>query len=117
MRSTAIPVDSLGNVSDPERIVVSESSIGANELVAADAAGRRIRVVAGLLSASGGANDVKFQSAATDITGVIGLPADGQLPIDPFLHGHFETAAGEALNLNLSAATAVGGWLVIVRVP
>jgi hypothetical protein len=30
--------------------------------------------------------------------------------------GHFETAAGEALNINLSGAVAVGGHVVYVEV-
>lgn len=97
-------------------VAIAASSSGANELVAA-VAGRRIRVIAYKLSFSGSVN-AKFQSGSTDLTGLIyGVaakdsdsvnlpqPVAGPLP-------QFATAPGEALNLNLSAGTAVGGYVV-----
>jgi hypothetical protein len=62
------------------------------------------------------ANNVKFQSGSTDLHGVVPLPLAVGIPVslgqqaarEDFL---FETAAGQALNVNLSAATAVAGWL------
>jgi acyl-CoA-binding protein len=59
--------------------------------------------------------NAKWRSGTTDITGLlygaaaIGLIGAAQAPANDFL---FETVAGQALNLNLSAATATGGWVV-----
>ena len=57
------------------------------------------------------ANNVKFQSGSTDIFAVIPLPLVVGIPVSLAGDNLFETAAGQALNINLSAATAVGGWL------
>lgn len=96
---------------------IAASSSGDNELVAAQT-GKRIRVIAYKLSFSGTVN-AKFRSATTDLTGLIyGVAAkDSDAPhySEAGLRnppGQFETAPGEALNLNLSGATAVGGYLV-----
>ena len=48
---------------------------------------------------------------ATDIHAVIPLPLAVGIPVSLIGDNIFETAAGQALNINLSAATAVGGWL------
>lgn len=89
---------------------IAASALGDNAIVAA-VAGKKIRVQDIVLSALT-ANNVKARSGATDLTGLIYLPATSTVPViaakDRYL---FETAAGAALNLNLSAATAVGGWV------
>lgn len=88
-----------------------------NTLVAA-VTGKKIRVLALFLVASGGANNARFESGTggTALTGVMNLAANGQLSLPYNAAGHFETAAGALLNLELSAATAVGGYLVYVTV-
>lgn len=100
----------------PTTVAIAASASGANEIVAA-VTGRKIRLLAFHLSFSGSVN-AKWQSASTDKTGLIygaaatqvtgraHEPAPSQVA-PPFV---LETAAGEALNLNLSGATAVGGW-------
>ena len=98
--------------------VVAASSAGDNTLVAAAGAGIKVRVISLVLSASGGANDVRLESGAsgTALTGVIGLADNGQLVLPYNPAGWCETAANGLLNLELSAGTAVGGVLGYVKV-
>jgi len=97
---------------DNESAKIALSADG--ELVPA-VAGKRI-VVFGyvLVNNVATAQSASFQSAATDLTGVMGLPSS----IGGGISAHaakdrclFKTAEGEALNLNLTAATAVAGHL------
>ena len=76
--------------------------------------GYKICVIGAKLMAAGSVN-AKWQSAATDLTGLSYLVAGGGevLPHNPA--GWFETVAGEALNLNLSAAVAVGGHITYIE--
>lgn len=98
--------------------IVQASSAGDNAIVAA-VAGKKIRVQEYLLNNNVvTAQNAKWRSGATDLTGVLAAPAaigtfaqdgaDDTVAGDEFL---FETVAGQALNLNLSAATAVGGYV------
>jgi hypothetical protein len=94
-------------------VAITSAGAGDNTLVAA-VAGKKIRVHGYELSASAAVN-AKFRSGTTDITGLIYLAAAGSgadaqdRAGDP--DGLFETVAGQALVLNLSAAVAVGGWV------
>lgn len=89
-----------------KRTFVNASSLGSTQVVAA-AAGGRIRVFS-VAAVAGGAASVKFQSAATDISATFALAANGGFVLPFNEHGWFETAVGEALNINLSAAVATG---------
>lgn len=93
-----------------QRAIFTASAIGNTAAIAA-VAGQVIRVKAIVISAVT-ANNVKFQSNTTDVTGLhyLGATATVVLPYSP--GGWFETAAGEALNVNLSAATAVQGEII-----
>lgn len=93
---------------------VSASSSGANEIVAAQA-GRKIAVIGYVLMANAAVN-VKWQSGSTDKTGLLYPAANGGAvaPLAPDYKYWFETAAGAALNLNLSGAVAVGGHVVYI---
>lgn len=99
---------------DFRRVAVSASSSGDNTLLAA-ITGKKIRVVGGVLMAAGAVN-AKFKSgASTDLTGLLRFDAAGSgVALPEMMAGLAETAAGEALVLNLSAATAVSGMLVCV---
>lgn len=94
------------------REVIDDATSGNNTLVAA-VAGKKIRVH-NIVLISGGDMTVRFESGAggTALTGQMTVGAgSGFAPgFDPY--GHFETAAGELLNLELSAATTADGWLV-----
>jgi hypothetical protein len=80
-------------------------------------AAKKIRVLAMQLVAAAAVN-VKWQSHVlpTDLTGLAYFAANGGyvLPFNPV--GWFQTIAGEALDINLSASVAVGGSITYVTV-
>lgn len=101
-------------------VPIAASSSGANVIVAA-APGYKYRVLAWVLS-FGGTVNAKWQSASTDKTGLFYGAAGVVVPSAELPDtsrttqpAHFETAANEALNLNLSGAVAVGGYVVYDR--
>lgn len=98
----------------PKFAVISASSSGDNSIVAL-VSGKKIRVLRWSITANGAVN-AKWRSNTTDITGLRYLTqyASGGGGFCPV--GLFETAAGQALNLNLSGAVAVGGELTYVEV-
>lgn len=85
---------------------VNTSATGATQIVAA-APGMSIRVISAAV-VSTIANNVKFQSAATDISALFPLGANGGIVLSFNEHGWFQTNPGEALNINMSVATATG---------
>jgi uncharacterized protein YgiB involved in biofilm formation len=99
---------------NPNYAVIAASSSGDNAIVAA-VTGKRIRVLAYALIANAAVN-AKWRSASTDVTGLLYLAANGGVAAGFEGMGCFQTAAGEALNLNLSGAVAVGGHLTYVLI-
>jgi len=99
-----------------KRAVIDAASSGNNEVVAA-VASKKIRVH-NVVLLSAGTVTVRFESAAdgTALTGQMQLTAQtGFAPgFDPT--GHFETVAGQALNLELSGAISVDGWITYQEV-
>lgn len=89
-----------------KRTFVNPASSGSNEVIAA-LTNNAIRVLS-LALVSTSANTVKFMSAATDITAANALAANGGLVLPYMREGWFETASGEALNINLTASAQVG---------
>lgn len=93
---------------------IANADSGDNTLVAA-VTDKKIRVLSMFVDASGGANTIKFQSAAgggaTDLSGPLDLGSDGQITLPHNPCGWFETVAGELLNVTLSNATEVDGFL------
>ena len=106
-----------GVAATPKFAVISAASSGDNTIVAG-VASNKLRVLAGMLLASGTVS-VRFESGAggTALTGVIPLTAQTgfQIPFCPV--GNFETASAALLNLELSGAVGVYGWIVYVEVP
>lgn len=93
------------------RAAIAASTSGNNTLVAA-VADHRITVLSfGLVAA--GAASARFESGAggTALTGHMALPANGILVAPHNPNGHFATDKGALLNLELSSAVNVGGWL------
>lgn len=96
---------------------IAASSSGDNTVVSA-VSGKRIRVTGGVLSFSASVNAKWKSGASTDLTGLYYGAANTVVTFDygpegwGGMRGHFETAAGENLVLNLSGATAVGGHVV-----
>lgn len=60
---------------------------------------------------------VKFIGGTTDLTGLIKPGANGGASASDASIGLFETAAGEALKINLSGAAVVGGHYTYAKVP
>ena|SRR2546425_13379977 len=85
------------------------ASSGDNAVVAA-VSGRKIRVITWTVNNQAGtANSVKFRSAANDKTSLKALAANATVAFAGSVWGpSFECNIGEALNINLSAATAIG---------
>lgn len=99
----------------PKFAVITASSSGLNEIVAA-VAGKQIRVLAYNYISSGTVN-AAWRTGATTVIGGLGYWVANTGKVAPFCPvGWFETAVGEALNLNLSGAVAVGGEVTYVEV-
>lgn len=106
-----------GGLVTPVFVPVAVSSSGVTNIVALTTS-KKIRVLAATLTANGAVN-VKWQShvTPTDLTGLMYFAAAGDgivLPFNPL--GWFQTNSGEALDINLSGAVAVGGSLTYVVV-
>ena len=100
----------------PKFAAITASSSGATTIVAA-VSSKKIRVISYVVVANAAVN-IKFQSSTgnTDKTGLLYLGTNGGVSGAYALTGHFETASGDALNINLSSAVAVGGHLTYVEV-
>jgi len=105
-----------GVVVTPKFAAIAASTSGNNTIVAA-VTSKKIRVLSAWFVAAGTVN-AKFQSGAsgTDLTGLFYgvINAGAVLPFNPA--GWFESASGVLLNLNLSAAIAVGGSITYIEV-
>lgn len=98
----------------PKFAKISAGSSGDNQVVA-PVSGKKIRVLRWGLTANGAVN-AKWRSNTTDLTGLRYLTQYASAGGSFCPVGVFETAAGEALNLNLSAAVVVGGEITYVEV-
>lgn len=105
-----------GTVVTPKFATIAASASGNNTLIAA-VTSKKIRVLAAAFMANGTVN-AKFQDGAggTDKTGLFYMVANtgAVLPYNPA--GWFEGSATTLLNLNLSAAIAVGGCITYIEV-
>lgn len=104
-------VDQDGTVRTIQRAFVDATGAGNTEVVAAQGGSVRIRVLSYYMVGTLGVT-VKFQSATTNISPGLPIGANGGIscPYNP--HGWFQTAANEALNINLGIGTAVGCMVV-----
>ena len=91
------------------------AGIGDNSLVAA-VTNAKIRVLS-VVVVSTSANSVKFRSATIDISATFPLAANGGFVLPFNEHGWFETNVSEALQLNLTAAAAVGTQIQYIIIP
>lgn len=105
-----------GTTLTPKFAIITASSSGATTIVPL-VTSKKIRVLQMVLTSNGTVN-VKWQShvTPTDKTGLFYEVANTgyTMPFSPV--GWFETVAGEALDINLSGAVAVGGVLAYVEV-
>lgn len=107
----------LGTLVTPKYAVISASASGNNTVIAA-VVGKTFRILSVFLSSNGTVN-AKWQTGAsgTDISGLAYLIANTGyvLPFNPA--GWFQTGTTNTLlNLNLSAAIAVGGEITYIEV-
>jgi hypothetical protein len=90
---------------------ITSAASGDNTVVAA-VAGKKIQVERFVISSSGTVN-AKWRSGTTDISGLLYMVANSGVTCPGSGSEYWlETAAGQALVLNLSAAIAVGGLVV-----
>jgi hypothetical protein len=99
-----------------KRAFVNATSSGDNELVAAPGSGIKIRVLSVAAVAGVSANTVTFRSATTAISAGFPFAANGGMALNENPNGWFQTAAGEALNVNLSGATLVAVSITYILV-
>jgi hypothetical protein len=109
-------MSSLGTIATPQYAVINTSSIGDSTIVAL-VSGKVIRVLTYVLVADA-AVAAKFTSgtAGTALTGAMSLSANGGVAAPFCPVGHFQTASGVALVLNLGAAVGVRGHLTFIAV-
>lgn len=100
-----------------KRAVITASSANNNEIVAA-VSGYHIRVLSYNYVVNAAVN-AAWRSGTTTVIGGLGYwDAQGKGKVAPHnKHGWFQTASGEALNLHLSGAVAVGGECTYIEVP
>jgi hypothetical protein len=94
----------------PKFAVISATTAG-DTLIVAAVTGKKLRVLDYVIT-DGAAVTMKFRSGTTDITGPL---TKGAAP-GFSANGHFETAAGAILNINLSTNATVGGHIVYIEV-
>ena len=95
----------------------ANATASGNTQVVAAVSGRKIRVLWVLVGNSGTAVvDVNFQSSTSAITATQPLAVDGGFMANCQPSWFCETVAGEALNVNLSAAGAVAVTLGYIEV-
>lgn len=117
--SAALAIDALMNglsVLAPNFSGITASASGATTLVAA-VASKKIRVH-GLFIVCAAAVTLDLQSHTTTATKTGSMPfaANGGMVVSFSPTGWFETVAGEALDINLGGAVAVGGQLIYTTV-
>lgn len=100
-----------------QSLKIAHADNGDNTILAAQGAGKVIRVLAYVLVGAGTVAAKWKSGASTDLTGPMSLVAASNLVAPPCISpgirpAYFETAANEALVLNLSGAVAVNGHIL-----
>lgn len=104
-----------GRVSLEIKSALIASLTGADKTMIAAVAGFRIGVVSAFLNMDG-AGDVAFQSDAVDLTGPMGIPANGNISLGWNPNLWLLTVVGEALKVS-TTANNLSGWVRYVEVP
>jgi len=116
VNATGVMTDADGDEVTPKFAKFTTSTATTNIEVVAAVTGKKIRVLAAAINADGDV-DVHFRSASTAITGVRYIPSSGGGSGWSFCPlGRFQTVAGEALNVYLSAAIATSGEITYIEV-
>lgn len=109
----------LAPPSDPaivKRVPIDVASSGDNTVIAA-VAGKKLRVIS-LFYLAAGTTTVRFESGAsgTALTGQMQHVAQTGIVLPRNVDGWFETAVGDLLNIELSAAISVDGVLDYIEI-
>lgn len=110
--TNAIGLDGVELV--PKYAVIS-GALAANNAIVAAVTAKKIRVLAYTIVADG-AVVATWRTASTGISGAMSLSANGGISAAFCPVGHFETVAGEALNILLSATNGIRGHVTYVEV-
>lgn len=99
------------------KFAIIDAALSPDNTIVALVASKKIRVLSYSFIASG-AVTARFESdtGGTALTGQMQIGANGKASAEFNPLGHFETVAGELLNLELSGATSVDGHLTYVEV-
>jgi len=110
--------DGTTTLADVKFAVIDVASAGDNTIVAA-VASKKITVLGFHLTTSGGANTYRWESGAsgTALTGQMTLADDTQATVGFAGVPLFQTAVNTLLNLELSGATSVDGWVTYCELP
>lgn len=92
------------------------ASTGTGEIVAA-VTGMRIRVLSVIGLAGGTATELTFKSGSTAISLLFSNAANGGEILPNNVHGWFQSAAGEALNVTTGAGSSTGIQINYILVP
>jgi len=101
-----------------QRFAVIDASVSGDNTIVALVAGAKIRVLSYALVCAA-AVDVRFESNAggAALTGLMSFDANGGISVPHSWVGHFETVAGQLLNLELSGAIQVSGHITYMEIP
>lgn len=104
------------NPQEKKYAVVNTAGADSDEIVAA-VTGKKIRVLSYVLAVSG-ATTLIWHSASTPLTGAMQFVGAVSQPFSSGYNpaGHFETVAGEALNLESSGAVDADGHISYIEV-
>lgn len=97
------------------RTIALDYSTSGDKAIVAGATGQVIKVLGYVLVATGAVN-LKWLSGSTVIGGLMGFGAGGILAVPMTANldlPYLQTAAGDALNLNLSGNIVVGGHVTV----
>lgn len=97
-----------------KRAVITAASSGDNTLVAA-VSGKQIVVMSIIVVLGAAETTLIFKSGSTNISGSMVFADNSGINKGYSPMGHLETAVGEALILNLSAASLTGGFLTYIE--
>lgn len=95
-------------VDQVQTLFADPAAAGDNQIAGAPGANFKWVVYGYQIIATGGANNVRFKSGANNKTSLKGFAANAGISVEPSVVPLFECNENEALNINLSAATAVG---------
>lgn len=107
-------IDEVPTVRTVNYSFTNASALGNTQVVAAQGAGVRIRLLSAMAVATLPVS-LKFQSNATDVSATFPVGANGGFVLPMNHHGWFQTGANEPLNFNLNTGTAVGVNVVWVQ--